>query len=353
MHLDGTYICPKEAEHLIKRGLYVAVKMVQEEGVSIRKASKQFNIPKETLKRWANNASNPSRVGSGCITSALRESEEKMIVIALEESARRGWPCGPDEVKLMVQSFLNKAGRKTQLKENLLEEAWMTSFKKKWSHRLSCRKPEILTKARAASLSVQTLDKFFKLLLELYSENGFLDNEDAKERMFDCDETGFSTDPASKKMLFKKSSKEAYMMTPNCGKTMYTVLVVGSAAGEYLSPLILFKSKYLCESWTTLGPAGTTYAVSESGWVSDNVFENWFSTSYVHFASGKRKPVVLTIDGHGSHITYRTIVTVMEENIIIVCLPPNTSHALQPLDVAVFKPFKEQWRRILFYRELK
>ena len=38
---------------------------------------------------------------------------------------------------------------------------------------------------------------------------------------------------------------------------------------------------------------------------------------------------------------------------MIVCLPPHTSHALQPLDVAVFKPFKDHWHRIIltFYRE--
>lgn len=45
----------------------------------------------------------------------------------------------------------------------------------------------------------------------------------------------------------------------------------------------------------------------------------------------------------------------MDHNIIIVCLPPNTSHALQPLDVAVFKGFKDHWRAILkkFYTETR
>ena len=37
----------------------------------------------------------------------------------------------------------------------------------------------------------------------------------------------------------------------------------------------------------------------------------------------------------------------MDNDIIILCLPPNTSHALQPLDVGVFKPVKVLWRKIL------
>ena len=100
------------------------------------------------LRRWANNAPNPSRVGTGFITSALSELEEEMIVIALEESARRGWPCGPDEVKLMVQSFLNKVGRKTQLKETFPGEDWMISFKKKWSHQLQLQKTRNIDKSK-------------------------------------------------------------------------------------------------------------------------------------------------------------------------------------------------------------
>lgn len=43
----------------------------------------------------------------------------------------------------------------------------------------------------------------------------------------------------------------------------------------------------------------------------------------------------------------------MENNIIILCLPPNTSHAFQPLDVGVFGPLKLEWKRILkrWFRE--
>lgn len=73
-----------------------------------------------------------------------------------------------------------------------------------------------------------------------------------------------------KKMFLKKSSKEDYMMTPNCGIAMYTVLVARSEAGECLPPQFLFKGKYLYESWTALGPVSVTYAVSESGWITDS-----------------------------------------------------------------------------------
>ena len=53
-----------------------------------------------------------------------------MLVIALEESSRRGWPCHPEEVKLMVQSYLNRLGKKTVFKDNLPGEDWMIAFNK-------------------------------------------------------------------------------------------------------------------------------------------------------------------------------------------------------------------------------
>ena len=39
-------------------------------------------------------------------------------------------------------------------------------------------------------------------------------------------------------------------------------------------------------------------------------------------------------------MTYLTIATARENGIIILCLPPHTSYALQSLDVGVFAPLK-------------
>ena len=37
----------------------------------------------------------------------------------------------------------------------------------------------------------------------------------------------------------------------------------------------------------------------------------------------------------------------MSNKITILCLPPNTSHATQPLDVGVFRSLKVSWRKVL------
>ena len=52
------------------------------------------------------------------------------------------------------------------------------------------------------------------------------------------------------------------------------------------------------------------------------------------------RPVLLVLDGHGSHITIDVIEYARSKEIHLLCLPSHTSHILQPLDVGVFKSFK-------------
>ena len=51
-------------------------------------------------------------------------------------------------------------------------------------------------------------------------------------------------------------------------------------------------------------------------------------------------PRVLIFDGHRSHTTTAFITCAMRNNIILLQLPPHTSHLLQLLDVGLFRPVK-------------
>ena len=55
--------------------------------------------------------------------------------------------------------------------------------------------------------------------------------------------------------------------------------------------------------------------------MEDEVFQDWFKSTFVPFVSDKRKPVILFFDGHWSHPTYGTVKAALDENIIVACLP--------------------------------
>ena len=44
--------------------------------------------------------------------------------------------------------------------------------------------------------------------------------------------------------------------------------------------------------------------------------------------------------GHGSQLTHETVISAMENVVIIIGLAPYTNHAIQPLGVGLFKPLK-------------
>ena len=52
----------------------------------------------------------------------------------------------------------------------------------------------------------------------------------------------------------------------------------------------------------------------------------------------------LILDGHNSHTTYRFLSFAERHKIIVICLPPHTTHRLQPCDVGLFGPLSSSWK---------
>ena len=121
----------------------------------------------------------------------------------------------------------------------------MILFKRRWQDRILLRKPEILTKVRDESINQKTLDNFFDMLHKILNSNGFLVDADAADCIFNADESEFSKDSNQKKIFFKKSSKDIYLLTPTTGKAMYTVFVCDSASGFFMPPLDVYKGLHL------------------------------------------------------------------------------------------------------------
>lgn len=72
-----------------------------------------------------------------------------------------------------------------------------------------------------------------------------------------------------------------------------------------------------------------------------NSFNTWVTEQ------GIKKPVILFIDGHKSHMTLSLSQFCDENGIILYALPANTTHILQPADVSVFKPLKQEWKKTI------
>ena len=96
--------------------------------------------------------------------------------------------------------------------------------------------------------------------------------------------------------------------------------------------------------WTNGGPLGTCYAVTSNGWMDTPAFLDWFTNLFIPSLPEER-PILLILDGHSSHLSYRVRVLAIEHKITMLKLPSHLTHILQPLDVSVFKPMKAVWDR--------
>ena len=95
------------------------------------------------------------------------------------------------------------------------------------------------------------------------------------------------------------------------------------------------------------GPNNTVYSCAKSGSFDSATFETWFFKQFVPSTQGLEGPIALIGDNLGSHFSPSILKYCDIHNIRFICLPPNSTHLCQPLDVAVFRPTKTEWKDTL------
>ena len=168
--------------------LMTAIQLVKA-GNSIYNVSKSSGIPYGTLYRSTHDQiqRNDKRIGRG-YGFVLSSTEEKLLVELLIYLAYKSFPQDREDIKLMVKSYIRLTCKNTPFKDDNPGKDWCISFEKRWSVVLRKRKPELLTKARAADLSLKTLTDFFELYEKTLNDKNLIDRPHCT---FNLDETGY------------------------------------------------------------------------------------------------------------------------------------------------------------------
>lgn len=164
-------------------------------------------------------------------------------------------------------------------------------------------------------------------------------------RIFNMDETAFFLSPRGEKVLAVKGQKNVYEVHSGSDKENITVLVNVSASGEVPPPLIVFAGQRFPPAPKLNVPNDWAISKSESGWINGEIFFEYFVNYFYPWLVQKKVsfPVIVFLDGHKSHLTYHLSKFCSERDIVLIALPANCTHVMQPLDVAVFRPVKRGW----------
>lgn len=104
-----------------------------------------------------------------------------------------------------------------------------------------------------------------------------------------------------------------------------------------MPPMFIFPRKKKKQEFE-LGLSPGWSETQSSGWMTTELFIVWFE-KFIDFSKAtKESPVLLILDGHSTHTKNLQLIDMARENgVVLLCLPPHTSHRLQPLDVTFFK----------------
>lgn len=319
-----------------------AIENINRTNMSVLRASRLFNIPRSTLtlklKGWQGKTPRQSTMEVENKKTALSENQEAHLVKMLKIMNKWGIGLSKEEVKNVVADYVGKNSIQTPFKNNRPGDDWWQGFKTR--HRLSLKKPERVEGARARQADDPFIMNDFYEKLELILEEKQL--TDKPQNIWNCDETGFCSDPGSTRVVCEKGVP-AKRITGGSGRNMTTVLACVNAAGQCLPPAIIHQGKRMWDSMIGGEEAypNTAYFTTDNGWMTGVAFLSWFQKCFLKNVS--EYPCLLIYDGHVSHISIELVELAMANDVVILKLPPHTSHILQPLDVAVFRGLKSKW----------
>lgn len=265
----------------------------------------------------------------------LTATEESAIVQHVLDLDARGFPPTKD----MLRDMANK----------LLAERHRDPVGKLWPDNFIKRTPELKTRwtrrydrQRALNEDSQALEAWFKLVRSTKAKYGILDQD-----TFNFDETGFMMGVISSQLVVTGAHRRGKAKLVQPGSRVWTTVIQGiNASGWAIPPYIIFVGKAHLSAWyedKTI-PRDWVLGVSDNGWTTNAHGIAWLK----HFNEHTKTRTVgshrlLIIDGHESHHSLEFQDLCAKEEIITLCMPPHSSHLLQPLDVGCFGPLKRAY----------
>jgi len=301
---------------------------------SITAAAKAYGVPKSTL--YDRIKGTPSREDYKPRNMKLSPVEEEVLV--------------KDILKLDSQGLSPTLGLVETMANSICQAKGIPSVGRNWTRTFIKRTPILSIKLgrtyecqRRLCETPEIIESWFALVRNTISKHGILPKD-----IYNFDETGFQLGQISTSKVITSIEKQGRPKQIKPTGTEWVTIIQGACAdGSAIPPFIIFKGKEVNYGWLCEGlPATWMLTASPQGWTNDQLGLQWVHHFDKHTKSktiGSKR--LLILDNHGSHTTPEFTAFCEKNNIVLLWMPPHTSHMLQPLDVGCFGPLKQAFSK--------
>lgn len=325
---------------LMKKGIDLIL-----DGKKIRQVAKSLNIPYTTLYRYYKKSTKfPMNLQTIRLTpnyankKIFNSVQEESLVDYIKKCSQMFYGLTTTDVRRLAYEMAKRNDVQVPQKWNETELAgvdWLYHFRKR-HETLSLRTPEGCSLSRATSFNRHNMGVFFDNLEDVMERQpSFGDGT----RVFNLDETSTMTVQKSGKVLAVRGQKQVRKVTSAEKGTLVTTCYVINALGHALPPLMIFPRVHFKQHMIAGAPTGTLGLANPSGWMNSELFVKTMEHFIKYTQSSKENPSLLIMDNYEAHICLEAISLAKENGVTILTVPHSTGK-LQPLDVAIFRPFK-------------
>jgi hypothetical protein len=298
--------------------------------LSIQAAANIYKVPRTTLRRRY--AGNHSRRDISANNRKLTDLEENVLLDRILDLDSRGFQARLEDVREMAN--------------RLRTDRDASPVGPRWPERFITRHPELTTRfrrridyQRAQCEDPEVVNAWFRLVCNIKAKYGILDDD-----TYNFDETGFQMGMLSSAKVVTSSERHGRPRTKQPGNREFVTVIQGvCATGWVLPSYVVVKGRYHLTPWYENGrfPKDWRIHTSTNGWTTNEIGLDWIKHFNLHTKARTQGVYrLLVLDGHESHHSDDFDTYCKENNIIPICMPPHSSHFLQPLDVGCFSPLK-------------